>query len=239
MPDHPVEIVTDCEQGTPEWHAMRAGCLTASRAKRIITPKEAKPSKQVGGLIRELIGERIQGTPEGVEQMVTRPMQNGIDTEPEARRWYAMHRKVDVQQVAFVRWTDQPVGCSPDGLVGEDGILELKCPELTTHIGYTLPASMDPSSLIDDYKVQCHFALLVTGRKWVDLVSYCLGLPPIVERITPDDFTESLRQATDAFLAKYADAWGHIAALATPPDPPEELTDEELAELEADIQASF
>ncbi len=151
-------------------------------------------------------------------------MQYGVDTEPEARRWYALERDTDVKQVGFCLSDDLRFGCSPDGLVGEDGGLELKCPLLKTHAEY-----LDDGGLPLEYVPQVHGSLIVTGRKWWDFMSYAPGLKPLLIRVFPDDFTEALRKCLDRFWTEYiqlidklktperGDAWEPAAApLETP-----------------------
>jgi len=191
-----------CEQGSPEWFLARRGIPTASCFDRILTPKQCKPSAQAEEYIAELIGDLYNpGVPDRAENFTTRAMQNGIDLEPEARRWYEMHVDQDVQRVGFVvsdcgRW-----GCSPDGLVGEDGLLELKCPMLKTQVKYLLAGTLP-----DEYRCQVHGQLIVTGRKWVDFASYASArLQPLLIRVEPDAFTDKLRTALEAFSERYAE----------------------------------
>lgn len=200
--------IIDCQQGTPEWWEARRGIPTASRFDSIITPKTAKPSAQAWPYICELIADRVLGTPMGVESYTSRAMQDGIDCEPEARAWYALERDVEVRQVGFCVMDDGAAGCSPDGLIGDDGGLELKCPLAKTHVGYLLDGVLPT-----EYKCQVYASLVVTGRAWWDFASYCLGFPPLVVRVTPDDFTAALRGALDAFTGQYREATARFEAL--------------------------
>lgn len=217
--------VIHCEQGTAEWFRVRSGIPTASRFDKIVTAKTGKLSAQAIGYICELIAERATGVPVGVEAYTTRAMQDGIDTEPEARNWYALETGDDVRQVGFCLSDDETMGCSPDGLVGDDGGLELKCPLPKTHVAYLLSGTLP-----DEYRAQVHGSLLVTGRRWWDFVSYCHGFPPLKLRVTPDAFTELLAKAVHDFVSDYAAArlrFEQLGGSWMKPEPvtePEEVT---------------
>lgn len=200
--------IIEVKQGTPEWFAARVGKVTASVMDRIITPKTGKASAQQHGLICEMLAdEAMGGAPEGVEFM-SRAMEHGIAVEPEARKWYAFDADADVDQVGLCVSDCGRFGCSPDGLVGEVGGLELKCPLAKTHIGYILAGVLP-----DEYKAQVHGSLIVTGRDWWDFVSYCYGLPPFKIRVTRDEFTVQLEAALNEFWPRYAAAREQLAAM--------------------------
>lgn len=199
----------DIKQGTHEWGMIRLGKATASDFDKIITPKTGKLSAQAGGYIRDLIAERIRGcVPEDIGTFTSRSMQHGIDTEPIARSTYQAIYDVDVAQVGFIDADDPFFGCSPDGLVGDPGGLELKCPTLEKHLAYML----EPESLVMDYRHQVHGCLWVTQREWWDIASFAPwgGVPMVVVRVEPDDFTEKLGGALLEFKAMYDDAWKSI-----------------------------
>lgn len=169
------------EQGSPEWVQSRLGIPTSSQFERIITSKTLKVSAQSAGYRNELLAEYYLGVP--VSNAGSGFMDRGTDLEREAYGWYEMDRDVDVDRVGFCLTDGGHVGCSPDGLIGSDGYLELKCPSATVHIGYLL----DPSRLYDTYRHQVQGGLWVTGRQWVDLVSYHPTLPPVVTRHEVDE----------------------------------------------------
>ena len=135
-------------------------------------------------------------------------MANGIENEPIARAWYEFEHDCDVTEVGFCLSDCGRFGCSPDGLVGDEGGIELKCPSLETHVKYlregVLPA---------EYRCQVHGEILVTGREWFDFVSYADGLPPFKIRIVPDEFTKLLGDEVNRFCDKYASAVTHIESL--------------------------
>lgn len=197
--------IIDCVQGSPEWWEAKRGVPSASNFDRIITPKTGKLSASAKGYIAELIAESVQPTSEVV---CTKAMMNGIETEPEARRWYEMACDLEVKQVGCCFTDDGRFEASPDGLVGEDGGLELKCPLLKTHVSYLLDGGLP-----DEYKCQVHGNLIVTGRSWWDFVSYAPGLPALVVKVKPDAFTDQMRCALEMFWKNLEDARLLIADL--------------------------
>lgn len=192
--------LVECEQGTAEWFEARRGIATASRFSDLITPAKGVPRKSMVPYIYELLAEKYTGgVPLGVEAYTSRAMQDGIDMEPEARACYNfLAGGEEVEEVGFCLADNGRFGCSPDGLVGEDGGLELKCPLPKTHIKYLVE-----NELPAEYKAQVHGSLIVTGRKWWDFMSYAHGLPEFRIRVVPDDFTDSLRKCMEIFTAKY------------------------------------
>ncbi len=154
-------IIVDCEQRSPEWLALRRGVITASAADRLLTPAK------MDELAIELAGERMEHALP--EQPVTFAMQQGMDREPEAKLRFAFERNAHVVDVGFC-WMDGhegDIGCSPDGLVGDNGMVEVKAPQQKQHTKNLL-ADACPAQ----YLPQCQFQLMVSGRQWCDLVSY-------------------------------------------------------------------
>jgi hypothetical protein len=190
--------IIDCKQGTLEWLQARRGIPTASQFDRILTPKTMKLSAAADDYICELIGDMLRLTPPAAEGYLSPAVQHGIETEAEARRWYSLEADADVQQVGFVLSDDGRFGCSPDGLVGDDGGLELKCPQPKHQIKYLLAGTLP-----DEYRAQVHGSLIVTGRAYWSFASYCPGLPPLLLRIEPDEYTARLREALDQFHTRF------------------------------------
>lgn len=186
-------------QYSPDWWKARAGHVTASNADRIVTAVRFEASKQQDKYIDEIISELVTGvTPNFFsETPMTPAMRHGRDTEPEARRWYNLHAGVDVQMVGGVESDCGRLWSSPDGLIGSDGVLELKCPLPKTHFGY-----LRRGVLPVEYKPQCHAHLLITGRSYVEFVSYCPQADPFVLRVEPDEWTQRLSDELEVFLAK-------------------------------------
>lgn len=175
----------DVIQGSPEWHKMRCGKVTASRVADIVAKTKTGPAASRKNYMAELVLERLTGTSE--EGYTNAAMQWGIDTEPQARIAYEFHRNVDVAEIAFVPHpTIADTGASPDGLVGDDGLVEIKCPTQATHMetleGQTVPAR---------YLTQMQWQMACTGRQWCDFVSFDPRFPThmqfFVDRVKRDD----------------------------------------------------
>lgn len=178
-----LQTFPDIEQGSDEWLAIRRGILTASVIGQLITPGTIKPASndKSRALHAQLAAERITGQSDDV--FVNADTMRGTLHEPIARDRYAEHNKVDVQQVGFVirdEWGIR-LGASPDGLIGDDGGLEIKCPRAKTHIQTILSGEVPAGNL-----AQVKTNLLVTGREWWDFVSFCAGLPMFTKRVTLD-----------------------------------------------------
>jgi exodeoxyribonuclease (lambda-induced) len=161
-----MNIIETCEQGSAEWFQMRLGKVTASRVKDVLSKgRGSAPSKTAESYMMELIAEILTG--ESKPFFENDAMRWGTEIEPQARSMYSVNNDfVDVKEVAFVEHNQQ-VGISPDGLIGENGLLEIKCPNTTTQLKRAL--SDDYSS---DYKAQIQMQLWVTERKWCDFVSF-------------------------------------------------------------------
>jgi hypothetical protein len=194
-------------QYSPNWWRLRCGIPTASAADRILTPT-GKVSAQAKKYVAELIADRCCLSPNFFsDRPQTRDMANGTNMEPEARRWYAMERPNSrIQQVGFCVSEDGRFGCSPDGLVDEDGVVELKCPKLSTQVEYLQEGILPP-----EYVPQCNMHLIVTGRKYVEFVSYAPGLPGFIVKLEPNDFTAKLRVALEDFHNLYQETIKKIA----------------------------
>ncbi len=171
-----------CKQGDAHWMGLRCGLPTASKADCIITPTGAavKGAKR-DGLLYELTAEKVSGMVE--MHFVTAAMERGIQLEPEARSWYSLAKDCDVQEVGFVDADSGRWGCSPDGLIGDDGGLEIKCCERKAHVA-ALVSDKPPTQ----YLPQVLFSMMTTRRKWWDLAYYTNEpcLPNRVFRIEAD-----------------------------------------------------
>jgi putative phage-type endonuclease len=173
------------EQGTPEWQALRVGKLTASRVADMLATVKTGESMSRKNLRADLIAERLTGSK--TDSYSNSAMNWGVETEPQARVAYEVFSYNFVDQVAFV---DHPTianfGCSPDGLVGDDGLIEIKCPNTSTHLEY-IETRKPPSK----YLTQMMSQMSVTGRRWCDWVSFDPRLPDglklLVVRIERDD----------------------------------------------------
>ena len=189
--------IIDVEQRSPDWWKCRRGIPTASGFDMIIQPIKMGPSTSQEKYINRLIAERFSTIWPVEGGYVSPEMSHGIETEQTAREVYEMAHGVTVQQVGFCLSDDGRFGCSPDGLVGDDGGIEVKCPLPETHVKY-----LRDGKLPDDYKTQVHGELLVTGRQWWDFISYSEGLPTFQIRVVRGDFTTLLGEYVKSFCDK-------------------------------------
>jgi len=185
--------ILDCIQGTPEWFAARCGIPSASNFDKIITTT-GKPSTQKQKYLYQLAGEKITSKAEETYQNAA--MQRGIEMEAEARQLYALITGKEVTQVGLCMTEGKSIyAASPDGLVNENGALEIKCPLIATHVGYLLN-----NILPTEYFIQTQGQLLVTDRKYVDFFSYYPGLKPLIVRVEPDKkFIKALQIELEIF----------------------------------------
>lgn len=171
----------DCEQGSLRWAVERAGRVTASEAHNLISPAwKIRTGEMPRTYLHKKIAEWWTGGP--LAQFNTVDMDIGRLLETRARPWYELETGRAVRTVGLVVADDDLCACSPDGLVGDDGGIEIKCPQLHTHTGYLLGGALP-----DDYAVQVHFSMYVTGRQWWDFVSYSTSLPPLLLRVERDE----------------------------------------------------
>ena len=176
-----IKYFFDVEQGTEEWLAMRCGILTASEMNLIVTPtlKPASNDKERAHLF-ELLGQRITGYVE--PRYVSDDMLRGQWDEIDARIKYRDHFG-PVTECGFITNDDHGfvIGYSPDGLVGDDGLIECKSRrqrfQVETIVSDSVPV---------EYMLQLQTGLLVSGREWIDFISYCGGMPMYVKRVFPD-----------------------------------------------------
>lgn len=186
-------------QGSEEWLAMRRGLLTASEMHLIITPtlKIASNDKERAHLY-ELLGQRITKYVE--PRYIGDAMLRGMEDEIEARLEYAKHYG-EVAEVGFVT-NDKfgfTIGYSPDGLVGDDGQIECKSRKQALQIR-TLVENVSADTIDPEFMIQVQTGLMVSERKWCDLVSYCGGLPMATVRVYPDDKIQgAILGAAEAF----------------------------------------
>jgi putative phage-type endonuclease len=152
------------EQRSEEWFQARLGKVTASRVVDVLAKIKSGESASRRNYKIQLVSERLTG--EKQETYINQAMQDGIDREQFAREKY-VQQFGEVEEVGFIQHPTLEAGASPDGLVGTDGIIEIKCPMGSTHTE-TLMTQEVPSK----YVPQIQFQLLVTGRKWCDFVSY-------------------------------------------------------------------
>lgn len=203
-------------QGSDEWYAARLGLLTASEMKLILTPtlKMASNEKERTHLY-ELLAQRISGYVE--PSYVGDDMLRGMEEEIAARDAYA-ERYAPVKEAGFVtndRW-GFTIGCSPDGLVGEDGGIECKGRRQKYQV-QTIIENTATDTIPDEYTLQVQTCMLVTERSWWDFISYSGGLPMATTRVLPDERIQTaIIESATAFEARLADKRAQYdAALAS------------------------
>ena len=196
-----VTTYSDIAQHSDEWYELRRGIVTASTVGQLITPKTVKPADNPGSraLIRRLAAERINGWSDDTYQSYD--MMRGTLDEPVARQAYAA-RFGEVAECGFMVTDDYGprLGCSPDGLVGEDGMVEIKSRRPAQHLAHVIADAAPP-----EHMAQLQTALLVSGRDWIDYVSFCGGMHLWVKRVTPDPrwrdaIVQAVCDAEDAIL---------------------------------------
>lgn len=163
-------------QNSPEWYAAKHGIPSSSNFHKVVTI-DGKPSKQRAKYLCQLAGEIITGV--SGEAYQSKDMLRGKEIETEARELYQMLIGKAVKEVGFC--LAMGYGCSPDGLVGDKGLVEIKCPIMATQVGYLLA-----NTLPTDYFQQLQGQMLVTSRAWVDFFSYYPGLKPLFIRVKRD-----------------------------------------------------
>lgn len=187
--------IIDCQQGTPEWHAVRAGIPTASEFSTVLAKGKTKDSESVTRrrYIHKLAGERITGEP--AEAYSNHHMDRGHVMEPQAREDYAFIHDVEPQIVGFVTTDDGMAGCSPDSLIGEAGALEIKSAAPHVLLDHMLRGTFPA-----EHRAQCQGVLWVAERDWIDLLVYWPRMKPFIVRAHRDEtYIAALASAVAAF----------------------------------------
>lgn len=203
------------EQGSEEWLMDRCGRVTASRIADLMARTKSGYSASRANYAAQLVAERLTGCVQA--SFTNAAMIHGTETEPEARRAYEFFVDCDVQQVGFIPHPEiEMAGASPDGLVGGDGLLELKCPNTATHIDTLLTGCIP-----DKYLKQMAFQMACTGRAWCDYASYDNRLPErmrlFVKRVERDnDAIAEIEREVCAFLAEIDETVGRLIAAYEP-----------------------
>lgn len=222
-----LQVFNDIAQGTDEWHALRRGIVTASVVDLLITTKTLKPAANdtSRSLTAHLAAERITGYTEPT--FVSADMERGNFDEPFARGIYSEHYAL-VDEVGFMVRDDWgfKIGYSPDGLVGDDGLIEIKSRRQKKHLATILA---DQVPLENMAQIQC--GLLVSGRQWCDYISYCGGMPMWTKRVLPaEPWHEAILEAVKGFEETAAEMIATYTAAVTGLPPTERI------ELYADME---
>ena len=192
-------MIEEIKQGSDAWHQQRLGRVTASRVADVIAKTKTGYSTSRENYMAQLVCERMTGTV--AESYTNAAMIHGTETEPLARAAYESLKNVLVDEVGFINHpTIQNSGASPDGMIGNDGLLEIKCPNTATHLE-TLKTKKVPTK----YNIQMQWQMASTGRKWCDFVSFDNRLPEhlqlFVARVNRDDaFISELEQEISKFI---------------------------------------
>jgi len=189
------EIIVDCEQGSDRWRELRCASIGGTAIGKI-----APNGKQCNDLLRAFVGEYLTGVP--AENKGFQFLERGHEFEDTARQDYALTSGAEVQQVALVR-LDNHKHTSPDGLVGTDGMIEIK-----TRIPSVFVTAIEDGNKPINVTRQVQWGLYVSGRQWCDYIQYCpefaeVGLnPTIIERIERDEnMIKDLRSSADVFIS--------------------------------------
>lgn len=197
------------EQGSPEWFAQRLGRITASNFGALMTLPRSKKDREAGLIsetARTYLVKKVSEVLTGMsKEFTTQSMEWGSETEDEARKIYELENMVEVKQIGFAILESNPiVGGSPDGLVGDDGIIEIKCPDSNTFTGYLLG-----DSIVKGYMAQIQGNLWILDRSWCDFIVYD---PRVIRedlrihivRVNRDDeYISKIAQAVDRALIHY------------------------------------
>jgi putative phage-type endonuclease len=188
------------EQRTPEWFAKRLGKVTASRIADLMAKTKTGPGASRANYLAQLVTERLTGTP--TESYKSPAMDWGIEQEAAARAAYSARTGVLVDEVDFVDHPTMQAGASPDGLVGEDGLIEIKCPNTSTMLEY-----LEDRTIPQKYRLQMQWQLAVTGRDWCDFVAFDPRLPEhlqllVIREPRNTDLVVEITHEVNRFLAE-------------------------------------
>jgi putative phage-type endonuclease len=188
------------EQRTPEWFQKRLGKVTASRIADLMAKTKTGPGASRANYLAQLVTERLTGTP--TEGFQSPAMTWGIEQEAAARAAYSARTGVLVDEVDFVDHPTMQAGASPDGLVGEDGLIEIKCPNTSTMLEY-----LEDRTIPTKYRLQMQWQLAVTGRDWCDFVAFDPRLPEhlqllVIREPRNTDLVVEITHEVNRFLAE-------------------------------------
>ena len=199
--------IIECEQGTDAWLRARAGIPTASEFATVMAKgKDGGASVTRRTYMLKLAGEILTGEP--MESYSNHHMDRGKEMEGEARQLYAFMHDCDPQQVGFI--VNGQKGCSPDSLIGESGMLEIK-----TALPHILLDKLVRDQFPPEHKAQTQGALWVAEREWIDLCVYWPRLPPCIQRAHRDEaYIKKLSEAVDAFNDELQETVARIRQIA-------------------------
>lgn len=186
------------EQVTDEWFKLRAGKITGTKAHLIYIN-----SKTLGNLLLKICSEKITGIRES-DNYSSYAIKKGVESESSAVAGYELEKGVEVKQICFAE-LDEYSGCSPDGLVGEDGMIEIKCPLDSTFFEYYITRKIK-----NDYMSQMQYGMYICDRKWCDYVVYNENFPKqdfmIIKRVLRDEeYINKIKANLEIFINKAKD----------------------------------
>jgi len=201
--------IIECEQGSDAWHTARAGIPTASEFATVLASgRGGGESVTRRKYMLTLLGERLTG--KVADGYSNGHMERGHQMEPDARRFYAFSRDVEPQQVGFMVRDDVGAGASPDSLVGDRGLLEIK-----TKLPHLQLDVLLRDEVPSEHSLQLQGQLFISGREFVDFVSYWPGLPLFVKRVYREEpLIARIRIALDEFNAELASLQERIGRIA-------------------------
>lgn len=190
-------VVLPVEHNSPEWYDARLGIPTSSMFSTVLAKgRDGGDSKTRRTYMLKLAGERLTGTP--MDNYTNEHMERGHEFEDEARDAYAFLKDAEPERVGFLYDEKNRTGCSPDALIGADGVLEIK-----TALAHILIGYIDKNAFPSEHKAQCQGALWITERAWVDIAIYCPGLPLFVKRAErEEEYIGTLARAVAQFNAE-------------------------------------
>lgn len=200
--------IHSCQQQSLEWLQLRAGVVTASEIDSLVSETfQVRKGKIPTSYLAQKLAEKWMGGP--IADFCSVDMEIGKILENEVLPRLELDLNQDIQRVGFITNDDGQIGCSPDGLIGEDEGLEIKCPQSKNHIAYLLAGEIPP-----DYVCQVQFSLFVTGRKRWRFVSYHRRMPMLVKTVEPDkNAFDAFDEALEAFLGKMESGWARLVEM--------------------------
>ena len=174
-------IIFNIEQQSEAWHEVRCGRVTGTRFKALMAGESTQTYKDlITNLACEIITKRAEETYSNAQ------MEHGIETEPDARKEYESYFSCEVKQVGFITPDEDNkyhnwIGISPDGVTEDNGMIEIKCPMMRTHLEY-----IEANKLPSEYRYQVQGQLFVTGFDYCDFMSFVEGMKPFIIRVLPD-----------------------------------------------------
>jgi len=200
-------LIYEVEQRSEAWDRLRLGIPTSSCFEKIYTPG-GKPSAMWKRYTYHLIAERL--LQRAVGTYTSPAMERGVIVEADAAAWYELTEDIETQKIGFITTDDGKIGASPDRLVGDDGLLEIKCPEPAAQVEYLLTGKLDRT-----YYPQLQGQLYVSERAWVDIVAWSDALPSAVIRVERDEkYIDGLAKELARFNDEIERVMGMIRTVA-------------------------